>query len=76
MKLAAQRELQREGFHRHGSWLSVFRDRLGRGSAGNERRGSGGEGVEEREDREAAMVRGRKFNFMTKKFQLYGPANL
>ena len=36
MKLAAQRELQREGINRHSSWLSVFRDRLGRASTAGE----------------------------------------
>ena len=35
MKLAAQRELQREGINRHSSWLSVFRDRLSRPDFGS-----------------------------------------
>ena len=35
MKLAAQRELQRESINRHSSWLSVFRDRLSRPDFGS-----------------------------------------
>jgi len=58
MKLAAQRELQREGFNRHGSWLSLFRDRIGRNTTGDDglpymvHGGAGGGGGGGRESRD------------------------